>query len=144
MYSRLARHLILHSVADMIRMITARSRAGMNTALTVLGAFVAWSSASAQAGDQKIASEQPPKPPSVQTRLVEASDPAPAIPDLIPTKDFASRSVLWDADLAPDGTAMSFIKREEKKFQLITLDPRTKAPINQLTFAPGTVVDWTR
>ena len=66
------------------------------------------------------------------------------IPPLLPTELFAASISLWEPQLSPDGTAMTFFERTSDKVRLRTIDPRTGDAIDAISFAPGSFVDWLR
>lgn len=66
------------------------------------------------------------------------------IPPLLATGHFASAIALWEPQLSPDGTAMTFFERTGEKVRLRTIDPRTGEAIDSIAFAPGSFVDWLR
>lgn len=63
-------------------------------------------------------------------------------PALIPTASFAGRDILWDAELSPDGNALSFLSANGEGTRLSVVDPVSGEKINAIGFAPETFVQW--
>jgi dipeptidyl aminopeptidase/acylaminoacyl peptidase len=71
--------------------------------------------------------------------------PAPeAVPPLIPISDFAGRSSFWDMTLSPDGSMLSFLRREADGVKFIVARPDATKALATFAPAPDNDLEWHR
>lgn len=84
--------------------------------------------------------EPTPSPDHTRTDVI----PVEAPPPLIATKDFAGRSLFWDAKLSPDGSMLSFIRRFEGQTQFLISYVDNKKVVRAFATDPDDQVEWYR
>ncbi len=93
------------------------------------------------------AQDAPPLAPALATAQPPAA-PVPGLteiaPPLIATKDFAGRAAFWDAQLSPDGSMMSFMRRSNGEAQFIIVDVTTKKARRAFSTDPADEFEWYR
>ncbi len=74
-----------------------------------------------------------------------AEDAAPeAPPPLIATSDFAGRAAFWDAELSPDGTMLSYLRRKDGETQFIVASSDLTKVVSAFTSDPDDQFEWYR
>lgn len=70
--------------------------------------------------------------------------PVEAAPPTIATKDFAGRSAFWDAKLSPDGSKISYFRRQNGQPQFIISDVVTRELVRAFGTDPSDQFEWYR
>ncbi len=73
---------------------------------------------------------------------VAASAAAEPPPAFIPTSAFAGRSAFWDAQISPDGTKMSYMRRREGQAEFIIIDNATRKVVRAFGTDPDDQFEW--
>ncbi|WP_143704493.1 alpha/beta hydrolase family protein [Porphyrobacter sp. TH134] len=109
-----------------------------------LRAFTGWAGCaclligSTLIGMAGAAAQSPPPPAASQAPLTETPPPA------IPTTDFAGRSAFWDAQLSPDGSRFSYLRRIDGIAQFIVTNVETRQAERAFKADPAYQFEWYR
>lgn len=84
------------------------------------------------------------KEQATATEAAAAAVPLEPPPPTIAAKDFAGRSAFWDAQLSPDGTKFSYLRRRDGVAQFIIADVDTRQLVRAFGTDPSDQFGWYR
>lgn len=119
------------------------SRAGLWLAGAISFALSSTAALQAQGADAEIIDAVEAQ---VESQPAAAPDSSETVnpPPLIPTENFAGRSAFWGAQISPDGSMFSFLRKRDGETEFVVVDVATKKVVTAFRTQKDDQLGWYR